>query len=125
MATISKAQMVRDYAKDHPDASTKDIAKAVGCSEGYVWIARNNYDTNARKMKKAAKTAPKKTQKKTPKVKPTPGQIVLRKFIKDQDLLEVVRLNAEVDRLKEQANGYRSVISYLEFKLGIENASVV
>lgn len=114
---ITKAQKIRDYIKENPTATDTQIAKAIGCSEGYVWIAKNNYKPDASKKKVAKK-----------KVKTTDGQMILRRVLAQQPTQhenQIIKLTDEISVLNDQIHSYRAVVNYLEFKLGIKDGFTV
>lgn len=124
---ITKAQKIRDYIKENPTATDTQIAKAIGCSEGYVWIAKNNYKPDASKKKVAKK---KVISKKSPMT--TDGQMILRRVLAQQPTQhdtqhqnQIIKLTNEIEVLNDQIHSYRAVVNYLEFKLGIRDGLTV
>ena len=116
---MTLAIKIREHKAANPEASNKDIAKALSTSPAYVFQVLTNYKK------------PKKNPLKP--VVPSEGQKTLRN--------EINRLNASIERweslskfqearisvltqqvknLKDHHAGLEYVISYLESRLGIE-----
>lgn len=125
MKKQNKSQQIVAYKKANPKAKYREIAKAIGCDISLIGMA----------LKKAGMTKVIKRRKVATK-KPTPGQQVLRKVLKEDkpwmppNLLPVpevpepdnaiLRLSAEIAQMDEEIQGWKTIVSYLESKLGID-----
>ena len=119
MKKLNKSRKIVAYKKAHPEATYKQIASEIGCHFSLVSLA----------LKNAGLTTPHKK-------KPTKGQQVLRKVLKEDKpwmpspLLPapevpepddvILRLSAEIAQMDEEIQGWKTVVSYLESKLGID-----
>ena len=114
---MTLAIKIREHKAANPQATNKEIAKALDTSQAYVHQVVTNY-------KKPVKAKP---------VVPTEGQKVLRaeidrlhKAIERWENLSKFQeakinvLNQQVRNMKDHHAGLEYVISYLESRLGIE-----
>jgi hypothetical protein len=100
---MSKHQRIIDYKKANPKAKAQEVAEAVGVAKSYLYTAfKNDRNKNV----------------KTPKFKP-PVMLPMPDVFLSHDHLK--NLQREVKKLEHEAIGYRSVISYLEFQLGLKS----
>lgn len=92
----NKAEAIRKYIANNPNAKPQDVAKALGCNVAYVYLIR--------------------AQQGKTKKKPTRGQIVLRQEISNVDArIEMIKMeNAE---LRKKIDSLHTVIHYLENRL--------
>ena len=100
MSKMTKADLIRNYDKEHPGATAAQAAKALKLHPSYVWLIRN-----ADKKKAEGKQAS----------KPTNGQLIVR----DQ----MSRLMQENEELKRANDKLVFLVTYLETKVGF-HASV-
>ena len=123
----SKAQHIRQLRAENPDMPAPKIAEIAKTSETYVYMT-----LSAGKPKKHKKVKP--TQ--LPEKVVTDGQKVLRKEIAELNAANdkwrslstfqeqrIKHLNSEVQKLKEHLVGHEYVISYLESRLGLNEAN--
>jgi hypothetical protein len=103
---MSKHQKIIDYKKEHPEATAIMVAEALGVAKSYVYTA---YKNDRNKKLRVPKYQP-------PKMSPIP-EVYLGNT---QHLNMITNLGKEVKKLEHEAIGYRSVISYLEFQLGLK-----
>ena len=127
VVAVNKAQMIRNLRAENPDMPVPKIAEIVKTSETYVYMT-----LSAGKPKKHKKVKP--TQ--LPEKVVTDGQKVLRKEIAELNAANdkwrslstfqeqrIKHLNSEVQKLKEHLVGHEYVISYLESRLGLNEAN--
>lgn len=112
MNKMTKADLIRNYDKEHPGATAAEVAKALKLHPSYVWLIRSS---DKKKSKQAVKVE-------KPASQPTNGQMVLRS--------QFERVLQENDALKNQNEAMRMdieklsfLVSYLETKVKF-NASV-
>ena len=98
---ISISQRIRDYKAANPDASVKEVAKAVGTSLPYAYQVLNQPPKKAKKV-----TTPKAASANAVSVKE--HEAVMKRL--DESFAEVMDLEAE-------NLGLRAIIKYLEDKL--------
>ena len=101
MSKMTKADLIRNYDKEHPGATAAQAAKALKLHPSYVWLIRSSDK--------------KKAEGKQPSSKPTNGQLIVR----DQ----MSRLMQENEELKRANDKLVFLVTYLESKVGI-HASV-
>ena len=104
---MSKHSKIINYKKEHPEATAIMVAEALGVAKSYVYTAYKN-DRN-KKLR-------------VPKFKP-PEMLPMPEVYSGntQHLNMIANLEKEVKKLEHEAIGYRSVISYLEFQLGLKS----
>ena len=117
------ADKVRAYKAANPNANNKEVAKACNTSSAYVW-----------QINKPEKVKQSKKQATDPANDPTNGQVVLRKEVSGlnkeietlKDLNKTLASDLKVTKftcscLEEEVETLKTIVSYLEFKLGVEN----
>lgn len=102
--SLSKAEQIRKILTDTPKIPPKQVAEMVGCPVQTVYQTRSS-------MKKKKKPAVKKTV-----VKKT----VVKKTVDSSE--KIYAMSREIEELKEKVAGLRTVISYLEFHLGLDSS---
>ena len=101
---MSKSQQIREMLTANPDIPVKEIVEKVKCNPALIYQVKGAMNTE----KKYA------VKRDRPAKQPTEGQIVLRNVIKQDD--------NTVKTLKQEIIGYRAVISYLEWQLGLKDS---
>jgi hypothetical protein len=98
--SLSKAEQIRTIFTNTPKISPKQVAEMVGCPVQTVYQTRSS-------MKKKKKPAVQKT--------------VVKKTVVQKTVDSSARIR-EIEELKETVAGLRTVISYLEFHLGLDSS---
>lgn len=96
--SLSKTEQIRKILTDTPKISPKQVAEMVGCPLQTVYQTRSS-------MKKKKPAAPK---------------VVVKKTVDSSE--KISSLSQEIEELKEKVAGLRTVISYLEFHLGLDSS---
>jgi hypothetical protein len=112
----SKAEQIRKIFNDTPSVTSKQVAEMTGFPINLVY--QTKYAMN--KKKPAARKASKKVVVTRAEV----ANNVYRKFQLDSAILQDKNefLSREIERLEQEAAGFRAVISYLEHRLGWESS---
>ena len=99
--SLSKAEQIRKILIDTPKIPPKQVAEMVGCPVQTVYQTRSSM------------------KKKKPAVKKT----VVKKTVVQKTVDSSARTQTrEIEELKEKVAGLRTVISYLEFHLGLDSS---
>jgi hypothetical protein len=106
---MSKHQKIIDYKKEHPKATAIMVAEALGVAKSYVYTAYKNDRSKKLRVPKFQ----------LPEMLPMPDVSIHSMLMRNQD--NITNLEKEVKKLEHEAIGYRSVISYLEFQLGLKS----
>jgi hypothetical protein len=112
----SKAEQIRKIFNDTPSVTSKQVAEMTGFPINLVY--QTKYAMN--KKKPAARKASKK-------VVVTRAEVASNAYLKLQTehsflLRKTNDLTNEIERLEQEADGFRAVISYLEHRLGWESS---
>lgn len=111
---MSMAAKIRSYQANHPTATPRMIADALKVKPTLVhqvrWTDKKNAEKKAVKSARRGPGRPPKTDK---AVEPR-GQVVVRE--------EIIALNAKVDDLRRRNFQLKTVISYLEHQLGLNDS---
>jgi hypothetical protein len=105
---MTKAKKIRDFKEANPTAKPTEIAEACGVTTTYVYQVLHSA---------------KKKKKPVAQMTPTEGQKIVREELnrlnKDVDEWRDLYFSAanEADQLKQDAIGYRAVISYLQAQI--------
>lgn len=94
--SLSKTEQIRKILTDTPKIPPKQVAEMVGCPLQTVYQTRSS-------MKKKKSVAPK---------------VVVKKTVDSSEKIYA----QEIEELKEKIAGLRTVISYLEFHLGLDSS---
>jgi hypothetical protein len=94
--SLSKTEQIRKILTDTPKIPPKQVAEMVGCPLQTVYQTRSS-------MKKKKSVAPK---------------VVVKKTVDSSEKI----YSQEIEELKEKIAGLRTVISYLEFHLGLDSS---
>lgn len=106
---MTTKQKVLDYIKEHPEASPKDVAAAVGTTIQYVNTIK--YLQNKPRKAKRKLGRPRKN------VSPFDGAVLKREDPELRDLRIAVSQHAHVvDRLKKEISELTVIIAYLEHR---------
>lgn len=96
--SLSKTEQIRKILTDTPKIPPKQVAEMVGCPLQTVYQTRSS-------MKKKKSVAPK---------------VVVKKTVDSSE--KIYSMSQEIEELKEKIAGLRTVISYLEFHLGLDSS---
>lgn len=96
--SLSKTEQIRKILIDTPKIPPKQVAEMVGCPLQTVYQTRSS-------MKKKKSVAPK---------------VVVKKTVDSSE--KIYSMSQEIEELKEKIAGLRTVISYLEFHLGLDSS---
>jgi hypothetical protein len=119
----SKAEQIRKIFTDTPSVTSKQVAEMTGFPLNMVYQVK--YQMN--KKKPVGQKKPVGRPRKVKKVVVTRAEIASNAYLKLQTehsflLRRTNDLTNEIDRLEQEADGFRAVISYLEHRLGWESS---
>ena len=110
---MSMAQKIRDYQQANPTATAKQVAMALNTKP--VTVHQTRWLDKQKQKKAAVKQKPKQI-KTTAAQLPAPrkGDSVVRN--------ELLSLSKKIGDLQQQNVQFRTVISYLEYQLGLKDS---
>ena len=122
--SLSKAAKIRKIMTDTPSVTSKQVAEMTGLPINLVYQVK--YQMNKKKSvgQKKPVGRPRKTAK---KVTITRAEVAGNAYLKLQTEYSFLQrraddLSREIDKLEQEAAGFRAVISYLEHRLGWESS---
>jgi len=118
----NKSKSVREYMKANPTATANEVADACGTSAQYVHQIKHQ-------MKKRAEKPPRTYRKTTVVKKVEPTIVKVKRPAKEVPLLsntdisnlieQMVDMENKIESLEDNVIGYKAVIDFLEFQLGL------
>jgi hypothetical protein len=119
----SKAEQIRKIFNDTPSVTSKQVAEMTGFPLNMVYQVK--YAMN--KKKSVGQKKPVGRPRKAKKVVVTRAEVASNAYLKLQTEHSFLQrradgLSFEIQRLKQEADGFRAVISYLEHRLGWESS---
>ena len=123
MENKNRAQKIRDYMKANPTASSGDIAVACSVKPQHVHQVKHNLKKMGGKPPRTYRrtTIEKKVEPQVIKPK-RKNIVVLKQGLKSE--IEVLRMDVaikenKIKALEQSIIGYRAVIDFLEYQLGL------
>jgi hypothetical protein len=119
----SKAEQIRKIFNDTPSVTSKQVAEMTGFPLSMVYQVK--YQMN--KKKPVGQKKPVGRPRKAKKVVVTRAEVASNAYLKLQAEHAFLQrrtdyFSREIERLEQEADGFRAVISYLEHRLGWESS---